>query len=299
MKRVVALVLVAVVALPLQATAQPDPEAPDIRVQVQEWASPLDIGLSQPFRIMVDYNCGKVDPSSGSNLTLRVAEQPDWAILSGTRTATLQADSQACLQGDLRATRNFTWSAVVTGEAPARQPATVVFNATIEYPDGPAYAETNRTIEATFLGNVRVQMAQRSRITTDDTAIHNITVDNLSNGPIRISVLAPQADPNLQLDLPGQGRAEASFRSGSTWQGQVQATGILPGDAIERTYQATIRVEAVYADDPEIEARTTDLPMEVTVRKPADEIEDNALPGFGTGVALAAVAAAILVAKAR
>lgn len=282
------LVLLAL-APPAQAQGQQPPVELRI-VNMPDEVSPLQ--PAENFTLSVEYDCSRVK-TDGSTLTLEVTGSPEWALLSGPEEVELSPDAQACLENDLRAIRTFRWFIAASRNAPARTPAHVTFEATVDFVDGEGTDRDSTPVQAAFFSELSFRVPEaRQQAPPDRTVGFNVTLVNDGNGPVRVSFLVDPGDGASALApddvvVP----SVATGADTNTAAAVIEASGTLPEGVRLRVYDIDVTVRGVYADDPSVAADEASVTLTLRVERPAEE---EATPGPGGLLAAAALAGAAL-----
>lgn len=293
MERTAILLAVILVLVPAAAAQTPT----DVSVALQSWDGELRVGQVQDITLVITYNCAKADQAEGTEIDINVT-RPTWANVSGPRSVVVQPDAGTCLENQGELKHPVAYQVSVTRQAPALLEGNVTFNATAQYAEGNASDEIQETLAARFLADIGVDVQpRRIEAFAGRTAQHNLTVTNLGNGPISISVTAIQVDTGLQLRLPSTGQAPSPLGDEEpVWRGTIGITAQLPADVDARTFNATLEVEAGHAEGGGEETATRQINLTAAIERHPSEVDDGSVPGFEV---LAVVAAAAVAARLR
>lgn len=274
MRRVAAAIAVAWIALSTLPTvpAAPDPEAP---AATATFASTPDrlapLGRPEAAPMTVTYDCSRQHPTEATRITFEVVDRPDWLTATANVSAIVdRVDRTTCAEKDHRRTVPVTWRLAADRGAPARRPANLTVEASVELADGAHTAQATVPVEAAFYDVLSRQGPTRVQAAAGETAELALTVRNRGNGPVRIQLEARDVDAGLEIDLPDAGAAAAAWQDGRpTWNGTIELAGADAGAA----YGADVAIVPRYAEDPQVAGET--LTHRVI-------LETDALPGGAT-----------------
>lgn len=294
MRRCAAAIAVAAVILTMlpAVPASPDPTAPAATADFPETPDRIvPLGEPEAVPMTVTYDCSRQHPTEATRIAFEVVDRPGWLTATPNVSAVVErVDRATCAEQDHRRTVGVTWQVAADADAPARRPADLTVEATVELGDGNHTAQATAPVEAAFYSVVARDGPTVAEAAAGETAELGLTVRNRGNGPVRIEVGTRDVDDGLEVVRPDPGVAPAPWQDPPpTWNGTIALAGTDAG----RLYEASVTLVPRYAEEPAVTGETlvhrvrlqTDaLPAEVTEGELAPGVV--ALPAYISGLAV-------------